>query len=52
MAFLSRTAVNSVIDLIKHIIRESISAEINKAAKFTVVLDTTQDITEKDFQVC
>lgn len=56
MGLLSRTAVNSVTDAIKHIIEESISADINKAAKFTLLLDTTRDKTEEeefcDFLVC
>lgn len=48
IGLLSRTTVNAVIDAIKHLIKESISADVTKAAMFTVLLDTTQDITGKD----
>lgn len=48
ITFLSKTTVNAVIDAIKHLIEESISADIKKAGMFSVQLDTTQDITGKD----
>lgn len=48
IGLLSRTTVNAVINAIKHLIKESISADVNKAGMFTVLLDTTQDITGKD----
>uniref|UniRef100_A0AAQ5XSS1 DUF4371 domain-containing protein n=1 Tax=Amphiprion ocellaris TaxID=80972 RepID=A0AAQ5XSS1_AMPOC len=48
ITLLSKTTVNAVIDAIKHLIEESISADIKKAGMFSVQLDTTQDITERD----
>lgn len=48
ITLLSKETVNAVIDDIKHLIEESISADVKKAGMFSVQLDTTQEITGKE----
>ncbi|XP_046870317.1 uncharacterized protein LOC124489198 isoform X2 [Hypomesus transpacificus] len=48
ITLLSKTTVDAVIDAIKHLIQESISADIKKAGMYSVQLDTTQDVTGRE----
>lgn len=48
ITLLSKTTINSVIDAIRNLIQQNISADIQKAGMFSVQLDTTQDISTQD----
>ena len=48
VTLLSKTSVNKVIDVISHLIKESISREVRAAGMFSVQIDTTQDVTSTD----
>ncbi|KAL6485944.1 hypothetical protein MHYP_G00053360 [Metynnis hypsauchen] len=48
VTLLSKSTVNSVIDMIQNLIKENIATEVLKAGMFSVQLDTTQDITAQD----
>ncbi len=48
ITLLSKTTVNSLTDTIRNLIQLNISTDIQKSGKFSVQLDTTQDITEQD----
>lgn len=48
VTLLSKTSVNKVIDVISHLIKESISREVRQAGMFSLQIDTTQDITSTD----
>lgn len=48
VTLLSKTSVNKVIEVISHLIKESISREVREAGMFSVQIDTTQDVTSTD----
>lgn len=48
VTLLSNTSINKVIDVISHLVKESISREVREAGMFSVQIDTTQDITSTD----
>lgn len=48
IGLLSRTTVNAVIDAFMHLIQERIFTDMDRAAMFTGLVDTIQDVTRKD----
>jgi hypothetical protein len=48
VSFLSKNTLNRILSIIKNMIQETVSAEINKAGFYSVQLDTTQDISAID----
>lgn len=48
ITLLSKTTVNSIIETVRSLIKESISSDVQKAGMSSVQLDTTQDITSQD----
>lgn len=48
ITLLPKTTVNSIIETVGSLIKESISSDVQKAGMFSVQLDTTQDITSQD----
>ncbi|KAF0690765.1 Zinc finger MYM-type protein 1 [Aphis craccivora] len=48
LTFISKTTVDYLISAICTLIKKSISTDVNNAQMYSVMLDTTQDITAKD----
>lgn len=48
VSLISKTTVNNVIDVIAHLIKQTIVNEANSAGLFSLQIDSTQDITAKD----
>ncbi|KAF0696605.1 Zinc finger MYM-type protein 1, partial [Aphis craccivora] len=48
LTFISKTTVDYIISAICTLIKKSISTDVNNAQMYSVILDTTQDITVKD----